>query len=622
MSFAPSVTPAQVVRSSLLSFLFLFALPVFSLWFGDYGVRSMDDAFLAEVIPAIERDASIPADQRPEVVAFYRMAVPSRVCASDSADIADLRAQLGSACTDYAQFRWMRVAALSAVGLGVLGVLVAIVGALAARRSRATQYRSFVASFQTLRGISALIVVLQGGLAVFLSFWVTAIFFESYSVKLVLVVGLLALLAVGLVVKAIFAKIPTKLPIDGTLVPKEKAAPLFARIESICRDLSTAPPDYLIAGIDDNFFVCEGDVECSDASLSGRVLYISLSLLRVLSRDEADAILAHEMAHFSGGDVEHSRKLAPALTRFGFFVGTLDANPLSMPVARFLVAFRSLFELAFGRERREREFAADATAARLTSPDDMARALVRVGAYASYGSRVETALFETDSVHESLDLVARIERGFGDYARSPKVAFDLVTTHIPHPFDSHPPLLERIAHVGSTVKEDQFSAILTERPTETYFDAIDEAAAIEGRLWRIYEERFRTNHELALAHRYVPSTPAEQALVEKHFPRVEFASRKADEQLVLDCFELGCSRWEKPLKLARIKKADINQPLMKKVLVITTEDDGLLSIGHKISLSDVVVGEQAFLDAFNRYWNRARASASYQAEHGKGGVQR
>lgn len=610
-----AVTPAKVVRSSLLSFLFLFALPGFGLWFSGYAASSMDEVFLRGVIPAIEQNGSIPAEERPLVIEFYRTAVPSKVCASEVPELADFRTQLGSACSDYEQFAWIWLASVFAIGLGLFGVLVAIGGAAVSRFSRSAQYRSFVVSFQTLRVVAAIIVVVQGGLALLLSYWITAIFFESYYPKLILLVGFLALLGVFAIVKAIFAKVPTTIPVDGVIVPRERAAALFERLDTLCRDLSTRPPDHLIAGIDDNFFVCEGDVEAIDGKVSGRVLYVSLSLLRALSRGEADAILAHEMAHFSGGDVEHSRKLAPALARFGIFVHDLGANPLSIPVARFLIAFRSLFELSFGRSRRERELLADSTSARLTSADDIARGLVRVAAYASYGTRVETALFETDRVHDSLAIAERIERGFGDYARSPKLAFDLLETHIPHPFDSHPPLLERIANVGSSVRQEDFAQVLAERPSETYFDAIVDANEIEGRLWNDYEARFRTNHEMALAHRYEPSTPEERAFVEKHFPRIEFASRKAGEQVVLDCEELHFSRWDKPLRLARIKSAQVNQPLMKKTLVIALEDDSLLSLGHKLGISDLVAGDAVFLDAFNRYWNRARASAKYQSEN-------
>lgn len=607
------VTPAQVVRSSLVSFVFLFALPSFAVWFAGYGVRSMDEDFLERVLPAIRADSSIPAEELSGTIAFFREAVPSRVCGSTEPAYAVLRQRLGDGCGDYTQFRFMRRAAWAVNGLGLLAVLVAIAAAIAARGSRSLQYTSFVASFQTLRVLSALIVVLQAGIAVFLSFWVTAIFTERYFLKLVLFVGIAACTAVYAILKSIFARLPTDIPVPGMWIPWEKAPALRERLEVICKELGTEPPAHLVAGIDDNFFVCQGDIVCEDANLKGRVLYVSLCLLRILSRGEADAILVHEMAHFSGGDVEHSSKLAPALVRCDHFIDTLAVNLLSIPVAKFLLAYRSLLQLSFGRERRERELAADANAARLTSPDHLARSLVRVSAYSSFARRVESSLFDQNTAHESLGIADRIERGFGEYASSPKLAFDLVETRVPHPFDSHPPLLERVAHVGSALKQDDFSAVLAEAPTESYVDTIEGAEAIETRLWSKFEGMFQTTHELVLAHRYAPSTPEERAVVERHFPRTTFESRTSYPYVTVDFAELKASDWENPLAWKDIDRADVTTSMMKDVLVLKVKGDGMFA-GQKIRLDDLMNREH-FLQEFNAYWNRAREAVKYAEDH-------
>ena len=77
---------------------------------------------------------------------------------------------------------WTLVAS-AALLLAVLGL-----GALAFA-DRKLQYASFVAGWRLTSWASATALVVQGTMAVWLSFWVTAFFFHKYSPKLVLFVG-------------------------------------------------------------------------------------------------------------------------------------------------------------------------------------------------------------------------------------------------------------------------------------------------------------------------------------------------------------------------------------------------------------------------------------------------
>lgn len=612
----PVTTPASIVKGMILPVLFLFALPAFSAWFSGYASDDYDEQFRAAMLGGIRADASLDPAERAGLEAFYGRLSVAEVCASETPEFAGMRTQLGDGCDDFAQFRLARTVSYLTLALGFLALFIAVVGALAASTSRAMQYRSFVASFRILRVVSAAIVVFQGALAVWLSFWITAILFESYYVKLIILAAVLALFAIGAILKAIFAKSSDILPVSGLWVPREKAPGLFARIDAIAQRLGTKPPENLVAGIDDNFFVCEGKVSCTDRELEGRTLFVSLTLLRILDADETEAVLGHEMAHFSGGDVEHSTKLSPAINRVGLYLQGLGSTPLSIPVALFLAAVFDLFDLSFSKSRREREFAADAASAGITSPDAIARALVKIGAYASYGTRVEASLFERDSVHESLGIADRIRKGFGEYAQTPKLSFDLVDSQIPHPFDSHPPLLERIAAVGSSVREADFAGILLRESATGYYGAIEGAAELEARQWTDYEKQFSENHEFALLHRYRPETPEERAFVETRFPPQSFRTSSVPEFVRIDCLELRCSEWGDVVALAQVKAARIDNHLMREHLILDLESDGAFTSAHKIPLGSLSE-KQAFLDAFNAYWNRARAADAYQKSHGR-----
>ena len=77
----------------------------------------------------------------------------------------------------------------------------------------------------------------------------------------------------------------------------------------------------------------------------GKTLFVSLALLKHLHATEANAVLAHEMAHFSGQDPLYSKKISPLLLRYGNCLQSLYDNVITRPVFYFMLCFRALFEL-------------------------------------------------------------------------------------------------------------------------------------------------------------------------------------------------------------------------------------------------------------------------------------
>jgi Zn-dependent protease with chaperone function len=81
-----------------------------------------------------------------------------------------------------------------------------------------------------------------------------------------------------------------------------ETGPVIQPIDRLSHEIGTAAPDHVIVGIDDTFFVTEHPVAIQGARCKGRTLFVSLSLLRTMPEDERTAVLAHELAHFSGYD--------------------------------------------------------------------------------------------------------------------------------------------------------------------------------------------------------------------------------------------------------------------------------------------------------------------------------
>ncbi|NOK33237.1 M48 family metalloprotease, partial [Corallococcus exercitus] len=423
------------VRSLVLPALLLFALPLFGLWFAGHASDRFDAQVLEVIEKQIGRDTTLSEADRQESLAFFRAVPASAACLGDDAELANYRNNLGDACSDVKQFGWARLASWSLLALGLVSTLVALLCGLAAFISRPFQYGSFVVGWLVLRVTSALQVMGQGALAVWLSYWVTALWLERYSVKLIILMALLAAGAAFMVVVAIFRRPPTDFDVEAEELTEASAPELWACVRQLCERLQTSPPDHILAGIDTNFFVTEHEVRVDGRILSGRTLFVSLSLLRLLERSEAEAVLAHEMGHLLGGDTGHSKRLAPMLAHFGHYLQTLFEGGLTRPVYYFMRAYRGLFELSLGRSRRASELAADRLAAGVTSGQDIARSLVKVGAYSSFRDRVEAKLFAQDELHPSVAIARRVAHGFSEYAQSEAVHDDLQRAVTPHPFD-------------------------------------------------------------------------------------------------------------------------------------------------------------------------------------------
>ena len=82
------------------------------------------------------------------------------------------------------------------------------------------------------------------------------------------------------------------------------------------------------------------------------------------------------------------------------------------------------------------------------------------------------------------------------------------------------------------VEEAAYPAIVGAAPGRTWAQDIASIDAVEGKLWRKYEEGFAAEHERALAYRYLPSNAEEEAIVLKHFPAVKFSLRGGKEFIV------------------------------------------------------------------------------------------
>lgn len=598
---------------TLKAMLALLLVPLVTLGFAHHFKQSTDSRYQAELIQSVNGDASLPAEQRAAIVRQIQTVKPSETCSSADSSLDGYR---DAVCAPYSELHQFVLAEKAATwtligSLALLGVVALLAGLAFARRS--VRYVSFVTGWRLLTLSAATIVVTQAAFLVWLSFWVTAFFTQSYFVKLILIAGLFALGAVAMVVIALFRFPKDEYQVLGAVVDDTQAPALWRRIRALADTIGTPPPDHLVMGIDDNFFVTEQPLNVGERRVEGRSLFVSLPLLRVLAQSEADAVLAHELGHYAGGDTRDSARLGPALSRYDLYRFHMHEGGLTKSVAYLLDFYRVMFELALRRSSREREFAADRVAAERTSPRDIAHSLIKISAYSEYRGRIEQQLFAQDVRHDDrIGIADRIAQGLQAFARSEHFLRAMRSGSVPHPFDSHPPMHERMKQAGYPVDEADYAGIACDLPAATWAGEIIDADKIESALWAVFEQQFAQAHEEQLAWRYLPETEEERQIVLRYFPQVRIDLPKGralevNHEGIVDPDQGQLIEWE------TIERMSFDKPLMQATRVVLVHTNSGPRAGKttplKLGLDEK--GQEALGEILGRYHARHRASRAY-----------
>lgn len=601
---SPDFSKFSFVKTFVLPALLIFLIPVLAWLFFWHAQSSFDAVSRDVVLEQIRNDRELSAEERAKATAFFSEVPVSRLMLNP-----EFAAQVDDATRfNYTTIRWMlRLSALSVVSGIAVFVLAGICVALSLR-SQFAQYISLLVGWHALRIYGALQTIVIGVLLVALSYWVPALWFGWFSVKLIIVFGILSGAGVLAVLTAIFRIAKEQVVIEGVVLRPDPSLPLWRELSAMCHKLGATPPDQIVAGIDDNFFVTEVPVTVEGKKYRGKTLFVSLALLKQLHTAEANAVLAHEMAHFSGQDTLYSKRIAPLIQRFDNYLAGLQSGGITLPVFYFMLCFRVLFELSLSKLRRQREFRADEVAASATSPRDLASALLRIAAYSTFRQTVENDLFKQERALESANVSARIEREFPEYAVGFASKLNIDTLETAHPFDSHPPLAQRLHALGVKLSATDTHALLSSTGDGGWRHNIPDADTLELTQWQAYEARFRDYHQQTLPYRFLPETDEERAIVEAVFPPQTFAGK--DGQLRLDCETCQHPSWPDALHFREITDCKLNEAA---VLQIQYNRGGKQSRSIKLQRFPKPQ-QQAFLEAFQNYYGRYLTAVEYQKQ--------
>ena len=603
-------------RLHVLPVLFVFLIPAASTWFFRYAERVTDEEVLVSIEKDIQADRSASPDARQAMLAFFKATPVSRIMASDDPRHAELRAMFEPAKDRYAVFRWMQRIAWVCLATIVLTFVIVGVSVAMSFRSQAAQYWSLRIGWPVLRTSAVIQVIGQATLAAFLSFWVTAIFFGSYFVKLIVVIGLLAALAVFAIVTAMFRKVENFCEVEGRPLSESDAPALWQRIRELAARLNTAPPDRIFVGINPSFFVTENALQPVGAPpipAGGRTLYLSLPMLKILSTSEADAVLGHELAHFSGQDTLWSRKIGPLMGRFQLYLGALGQG-LAIAVGHFMLMFWKLYLLSIGKLSREREFRADSVGAQVTSPSAMQRALIKICGYCDYRGKTESSIIEKNRLTPELHLAETLENGYAGFLKAFTADDSAAFSEVPHPFDSHPPLNLRLESLGTRTADALRDEALHASVEGSWHAAIPAAAEMERGMWDEREKLIQNFHGQDLAWRLKPRGPEEQAIVEAQFPRRTFRNKEGQEA-TLEFDKLLINSWPAPILFSAIESASLDDEMLgaKRLTLVSRNPDGskLKVKFHPMKFT----GESGdLLTHFQHYYSRHKTAEIRSAE--------
>jgi len=206
------------VNTLFLPALWVFLIPALTLAFFLHAQYRLDDTIRQEMLSQLassDLNEQEEAEQRSmlENVPISRMMLVPEVAKSFPESVQNY----------YAWFRNMIRLSFWSIASGVLVVLIGGICVVASFRSQFIQCYSLSLGWHLLRIFSALQTVAQGFMVVALSYWVTALWFNFYAVKLIFIAGAIALLAVIAVVKGIFTAPKTKFAIEGEVLDETPA---------------------------------------------------------------------------------------------------------------------------------------------------------------------------------------------------------------------------------------------------------------------------------------------------------------------------------------------------------------------------------------------------------------
>lgn len=517
----PAPSLARPLRFALLASL---VIPLLVLTFFDYAPRWLDHQLHAYFAARLRASPQLsPAEKaaRLQAVADTDFAALAYSVSTDPLPMRRTLDQYGFTA-HFHRLRWGYRCTL-AVTLLVLGVAVVTLGLdRLARRSPANLIRSYRLAWRLGMAAAVAQLVLLGPLLVYALFEAMVIYDNTYSLKVVLIYSAIAAVAMWKAAAALLRSVPLEFsePMSRTVTPAD-APELWEAVREVARCLGTEPPDHVVIGMRMNFYVTELDVIHSAGRASGRTLFLSQPLLKHLTTYEVLAVIGHELAHFLGDDTRLTREFYPLHRKAMLTMHALtEGGPGAWTSVQSLNFFTTCFAATTSAHSRERELLADRASAEITSPEIVARALVKFQVVNEAFSLGFAAAVRDGAPNPYNLLLEPIIRD----RLLPEEEFwgELMEKHLPHPLDSHPDLQTRLAALGRPIGPADARALVAESGPSAYDEWFTQRSGLFTAIRREAETAVGTARTRQLVRQADATTDEGRTLLEKHLPEQRF----------------------------------------------------------------------------------------------------
>ncbi len=405
-----------------------------------------------------------------------------------------------SACQTYSHVQLLQNASILTLVAG-LGLLLAIfLGARIASSNRSLLLGVFSPGIKAVLLALFGLILVQGAIATY-----GAYIFEStaiHRVHFVLIggIGLGAFLGAIAMIKAGFSiSRRASTSVLGKSVSEADEPQLWKLVKETAARLGATPPKNIVIGLEPNFYVTSADVVVYPGASKqpDETLYLSLPLMRILSRDELTAVIGHELGHFRGEDTRFSLRFYPIYAGTGQALAALEgrsedgANTLALlPAFAILSFFMEQFAQAERTIGRSRELEADKAGASVASGRALATSLLKIGAFAPLWSSIRSAIVEALNQGKAYTNVSALYAEVAASSGKPELLDEVAATATTHPTDTHPPTGARIQAMGLSVADLKQDALI--------INENDSSANLLANLTAIEEELTDVEHRFLL----------------------------------------------------------------------------------------------------------------------------
>lgn len=228
-------------------------------------------------------------------------------------------------------------------------------------------------------------------------------------------------------------------------------------LTALCADMRVPVPNNVILHVGTTFSMGRYPTTVLNANPRGFILCLSLPLLSVLTVNELRTIVAHELAHFGGGDLKYKRRVVPVYTainetirimclidrdrRKGYFAHLFLQIPIFI-LCLFGRRYRQL-DLSLARELESR---ADAFSAAVCGRESFVSALRKSTGYGiAFDKVLEQLLDEHRKSKQPLSTAYRtFRKRLKEYQPIAQEALTTEMVEYSDIWDQHPSMIKRI----------------------------------------------------------------------------------------------------------------------------------------------------------------------------------